>query len=68
VVIGAISEKAVINRAGTFQSRTCGQYRLSLGVEAVLAAQFCGVRFGTASACKSRFIAIGLPVSYPLEF
>jgi len=54
--------------AGTSQSRTCGQYRLSPGVEAVLAAQFCDVRFGTQPPGKSRFVAIGRQLSYPLEF
>jgi hypothetical protein len=54
--------------AGTSQSRTCGQYRLSPGVEAVLAAQFCDVRFGTQPPGKSRFVAIGRQLSYPLKF
>jgi hypothetical protein len=51
-----------------FPERTCGQYRLSPGVEAVLAAQFCDVRFETQPPGKSRFVAIGRQLSYPLEF
>jgi hypothetical protein len=45
-----------------------GQYRLSPGVEAVLAAQFFDVRFGTQPPGKSRFVAIGRQLSYPLKF
>ena len=54
--------------AGTSKSRTWGQYRLSPGVEAVLVAQFCDVRFGTQPPGESRFVAIGRQLSYPLEF
>ena len=44
--------------AGTSQSRTWGQYRLSPGVEAVLVAQP-----GIEPLCRDR-----VQVSYPLEF